>query len=162
MTSAPGRGSTFTIYLPRVDAPALVADEGDAPVARGHRERVMIVDDEDALLAVTAEVLKKLDYDPVAFADGGAALAAFHAAPQSFDAVVTDEIMPGLTGTELAKSLREQRADLPILLVSGYIGPLMSERAAAAGVSEILKKPVQSRELAAALSRVLVEKEFQL
>jgi len=162
VTSAPGRGSTFTIYLPRVDAPALVADEGDAPVARGHRERVMIVDDEDALLAVTAEVLKKLDYDPVAFADGGAALAAFHAAPQSFDAVVTDEIMPGLTGTELAKSLREQRADLPILLVSGYIGPLMSERAAAAGVSEILKKPVQSRELAAALSRVLVEKEFQL
>ena len=162
VTSAPGRGSTFTIYLPRVDAPAFVADEGDAPVARGHRERVMIVDDEDALLAVTAEVLKKLNYDPVAFADGGAALAAFQAAPHGFDAVVTDEIMPGLTGTELARSLREQRADLPILLVSGYIGPLMSERAAAAGVSEILKKPLQSRELAAALSRVLVEKEFQL
>ena len=58
--------------------------------------------------------------------------------------------------------LRGQRADLPILLVSGYIGPLMSERAAAAGVNEILKKPVQSRELAAALSRALVEKEFQL
>jgi PAS domain S-box-containing protein len=162
VTSAPGRGSTFTIYLPRVDAPALAADEGDAPVARGHGERVLIVDDEDGLLAVTAEVLKKLNYDPVAFPDGGAALAAFAAAPQSFDAVVTDEIMPGLTGTELARSLRERRADLPILLVSGYIGPLMSERAAAAGVSEILKKPVQSRELAAALARVLVEKEFQL
>ena len=162
VTSAPGRGSTFTIYLPRVDAPALIADEGDAPVARGRGERVMIVDDEDALLAVTAEVLKKLNYDPVAFADGGAALAAFDAAPQSFDAVVTDEIMPGLTGTELARSLRERRAGLPILLVSGYIGPLMSERAAAAGVSEILKKPVQSRELAAALARALIEKEFQL
>jgi PAS domain S-box-containing protein len=162
VTSAPGRGSTFTIYLPRVDTPALAADEGDAPVARGHGERVMIVDDEDALLALTVEVLKKLNYDPVAFPDGGAALAAFHAAPQDFDAVVTDEIMPGLTGTELASSLRERRGDLPILLVSGYIGPLMSERAAAAGVSEILKKPVQSRELAAALSRVLVEKEFQL
>jgi len=154
-TSAPGRGSTFTIYLPRVDSPALAADESDGPVARGHGERVMLVDDEDALLAVTVEVLKRLNYDPVAFPDGSAALAAFTAAPQGFDAVVTDEVMPGLTGTELARSLREHRGDLPILLVSGYIGPLMSERAAAAGVSEILKKPVQSRELAAALSRVL-------
>jgi len=155
VVSAPGRGSTFTIYLPRVDSPALAADENDGPVARGHGERVMLVDDEDALLAVTVEALKRLNYDPVAFPDGAAALAAFEAAPQRFDAVVTDEIMPGLSGTELARSLRERRGDLPIVLVSGYIGPLMSERAAAAGVSEILKKPLQSRELAAALSRVL-------
>jgi PAS domain S-box-containing protein len=155
VTSAPGRGSTFTIYLPRVDSPALAAGESDGPVARGHGERVMLVDDEDALLAVTVEALKRLNYDPVAFPDGAAALAAFEAAPQRFDAVVTDEIMPGLSGTELARSLHERRGDLPILLVSGYIGPLMSERATAAGVSEILKKPVQSRELAAALSRVL-------
>jgi len=155
VTSTPGHGSTFTIYLPRVDSPALTVDESDGPVARGHGERVMLVDDEDALLAVTVEALKRLNYDPVAFPDGAAALAAFEAAPQRFDAVVTDEIMPGLSGTELARSLRERRGDLPIVLVSGYIGPLMSERAAAAGVSEILKKPVQSRELAAALSRVL-------
>jgi CheY-like chemotaxis protein len=72
-----------------------------------------------------------------------------------FDAVVADEVMPGLTGTELARRVRARRADLPIILVSGYIGPMMAERAQAAGVDEILKKPVQSRELAAALARVL-------
>lgn len=62
---------------------------------------------------------------------------------------------PGLTGTDLARSLRRYRSDLPIMLVSGYIGPMMSERALAAGVDAILKKPVQSRELATALARVL-------
>jgi CheY-like chemotaxis protein len=69
--------------------------------------------------------------------------------------VITDEVMPGLTGTDLARSLRRHRSDLPIMLVSGYIGPMMSERALAAGVDAILKKPVQSRELATTLARVL-------
>jgi FixJ family two-component response regulator len=69
--------------------------------------------------------------------------------------VIADEVMPGLTGTELAAALHRQRPDLPVVLVSGYIGPMMTERALAAGVSEILKKPVQSRELAAALARAL-------
>ncbi len=153
--SEPGRGSRFVIYLPRVDAPVLADDESEAPVPRGQGERVLVVDDEAALVALASEVLKRLGYEPVAFSDGAAALAGFDAAPQRFDAVIADEVMPGLTGTELARRLRERRADLPILLVSGYIGPMMTERARAAGVDEILKKPVQSRELAAALARVL-------
>jgi signal transduction histidine kinase/CheY-like chemotaxis protein len=155
VTSTVGRGSCFTIYLPRVDAPATVDDETQAPLVRGHGERVLVVDDEEALMAVTSEVLKRLGYEPTAFPDGAAALAEFEARPDRFDAVITDEVMPGLTGTELASSLRRRRVDLPILLVSGYIGPMMSERAVAAGVDVILKKPVQSRELAAALARVL-------
>src|SRR5688572_1970047 len=155
VSSQPGRGSSFVIYLPRVDSPALAEDERQAPVARGHGERVLVVDDEAALVALNSEVLKRLGYEPVAFSDGAAALAGFEAAPQRFDAVIADEVMPGLTGTDLARKLREHRADLPILLVSGYIGPLMTERARAAGVDQILKKPVHSRELAAALARAL-------
>jgi PAS domain S-box-containing protein len=155
VTSAAGRGSRFTIYLPRVESPALTADEKEGPVARGNGERVLVVDDEEALVAVTSEALKRLGYEPVAFADGAAALAEFEAAPQRFDAVITDEVMPGLTGSELARSLRRHRADLPIVLMSGYIGPMMTERAVAAGVDEILKKPLQSRDIATALARVL-------
>ena len=153
--SEPGRGSRFVVYLPRVDSPAVAEGENAAPVARGRGERVLVVDDEAALVALTSEVLKRLGYEPVAFSDGAAALAGFEAAPQRFDAVIADEVMPGLTGTDLARKLRARRADLPIVLVSGYIGPMMSERALAAGVDEILKKPVQSRELAAALARAL-------
>ncbi|HEV3009461.1 MAG TPA: ATP-binding protein [Burkholderiales bacterium] len=156
VTSAPGRGSTFAIYLPRVEvemsAPSL-ADVAAAPVARGRGERVLVVDDEEALVAVTSEVLKHFGYEPVGCSDGAAALAAFDNG--SIDAVIADEVMPGLSGTQLARALRRRRADLPIVLVSGYTGPMLSERALAAGVTEILKKPVQSRDIASALARVL-------
>ena len=155
VASAPGRGTTFTIYLPRVDVAVAANDEEQGPVARGHGERVLVVDDEQPLLAVTAEVLSRLGYEPVAFSESRAALAEFEAQPGRFDAAITDEVMPGLSGTELADVIHRRRPDLPILLVSGYIGPMMSERAMAAGVNEVLKKPVQSREIAAALARVL-------
>ena len=155
VASTPGHGSRFTIYLPRVDSPIVAEDTNQAPVVRGRGERIMVVEDEEALMALICEVLKRLGYEPAAFADGAAALAGFEATPERFDALITDEVMPGLAGTELAAGLRRRRADLPIVLVSGYIGPMMSERAAAAGIGEILKKPVQSRELAAALARAL-------
>ncbi|HEV3484354.1 MAG TPA: ATP-binding protein, partial [Vicinamibacterales bacterium] len=155
VTSTPGSGSCFAIYLPRVDSPAIADDDSSSPVVRGNGERVLVVDDEEALMAVTSETLKRLGYEPAAFPDGAAALREFEAQPERFDAVITDEVMPGLTGTDLAGSLRRRRRDLPIVLVSGYIGPVMSERALAAGVDAILKKPVQSRELAATLARIL-------
>jgi PAS domain S-box-containing protein len=155
VASEPGRGSRFTIYLPRVESPS-AADPADAePLERGAGERVMIVDDEEALVAVTSEVLKRLGYEPVTYRDGAKALAAFESDPAGVAAVIADEVMPGLTGTELAQLLRQRRPGLPVLLVSGYIGPMMTERALAAGVSEILKKPVQSRDIAAALARAL-------
>jgi PAS domain S-box-containing protein len=153
VTSAPGRGSSFAIYLPRVESVAVVEDAAEGPIARGNGERVLVVDDEEALVAVTSEVLKHIGYEPVACSDGTAALAAFDAG--RIDAVIADEVMPGLSGTQLARALRRRRADLPIVLVSGYTGPMLSERALAAGVTEILKKPVQSRDIASALARVL-------
>jgi PAS domain S-box-containing protein len=155
VASTPGAGSRFTIYLPRVDSPAVVEDPTQAPLVRGNGERIMVVEDERPLMALLCEVLKRLGYKPAGFADGSAALAEFEARSGRFDALITDEIMPGLAGTELAAALRRQRADLPVVLVSGYIGPMISERAIAAGIREILKKPVQTRELAAALARAL-------
>jgi len=105
---------------------------------------------------MTAQAFSRPGYEAVSFSDSRAALAAFEAAPRSFDAVVTDDVMPGLTGTgtELASVLRQQR-ELPIVLLSGYSGPILAQRALAAGVSELLVKPLQSRDLAAALARVL-------
>jgi PAS domain S-box-containing protein len=153
VTSAPGRGSRFAIYLPRVDTPAAIEDAAAGPIQRGRGERVLVVDDEEALVAVTAEVLKHIGYEPIGCADGSAALAAFDSA--RIDAVIADEVMPGLTGTELARALRRHRADLPIVLMSGYSGPMLTERALAVGITEVLKKPVQTREIAAALARAL-------
>ncbi|MDB5803268.1 MAG: hypothetical protein JWN73_590 [Betaproteobacteria bacterium] len=156
VVSSPGHGSAFIIYLPRADA-AVESDQAAGRSPRGQGERVLVVDDEEALLAVTSEILVRLGYRPSTFSDSRAALAAFAADPACFDAVITDEVMPDLPGTELAEQLRQCRKGLPILLVSGYIGPMMAQRAAAAGIAEILKKPVQSHELAAALAKVLAK-----
>src|SRR5271165_2533398 len=149
------QGSTFTIYLPRAQGALVTTETAQTPLPRGNGERVLLVDDDANVLAMTAEVLSRLGYEPVSFSDSHAALAAFEAAPRSFDVVVTDDVMPGLTGTGLASVLRPQRRELPILLVSGYCGPILAQRALAAGVSELLVKPLQSRDIAAALARVL-------
>jgi PAS domain S-box-containing protein len=155
VTSTVGKGSCFAVYLPLVDAPTVGEDDPRAPVLRGRGERVLVVDDEEPLLAVTCESLKRLGYEPSGFADARAALTEFERAPGHFDAVLTDEVMPEFSGTQLASELRGRRADLPVILISGYIGSMISELAASAGVREILKKPVHSQELASALARAL-------
>ncbi len=153
--SALARGSTFSIYLPRVDiAPAAAAD-AEEPLPPGHGERVLLIDDDAPLLAVTAEVISRLGYEAVSFSESHAAFAAFEAAPRQFDVVVTDEVMPGLTGTGLASAMHRRRPDLPIVLVSGYSGPILTQQALAAGVSEVITKPLQPRDIATTLARVL-------
>ena len=153
--SAPGQGSRFTIYLTLAEATITAAVDTPPALPRGKGERVLLIDDEAPVLAVTAEVLSRLGYEPVSFSDSHAALAAFEAAPERFDVVVTDAVMPGLTGTGLASVLRRQRPELPIVLMSGYSGPILTQQAFAAGASELLTKPLQSREIAATLARVL-------
>jgi hypothetical protein len=96
--SAPGQGTTFTIYGPLVEVALVAADDTAARPPRGNGERVLLVDDEAPLLAATAEVLSRLGYEAVSFSDGHAALAAFEAAPGRFDVVVTDEVCPGSPG----------------------------------------------------------------
>ncbi len=155
VTSAPGSGSSFQIFLPRVDAPAATGDSANAPIARGNGERVLVVDDEAALVAVTSEALKRIGYEPVGCSGGAAALAAFDAADGAIGAAIVDEVMPELSGTQLAGQLRQRRPGLPIVLVSGYSGPILAERARGVGITEILTKPVQSRDMAAALARAL-------
>jgi CheY-like chemotaxis protein len=154
--SALDHGSAFTIYLARTEATVAAAGETAAPLPRGNGERILLVENEANLLAMAAEVLARLGYDPVPFSDSGAALAAFEAEPRSFDVVITDDVMPGFTGMELATLLHRRRPDLPIVLVSGgYSGPTPTRQALAAGVTELLAKPVLSRQIAESLARVL-------
>jgi CheY-like chemotaxis protein len=115
----------------------------------------MIVDDEPALVALAEETLAELGYEPVGFNSSSAALLAFRASPQRFDLLLTDEAMPDLIGTELAREIRRAAPALPIVLMSGYGGAQLAQRAAAIGVNEVLRKPLQRRDLAESLARVL-------
>lgn len=153
--STPGQGSRFCLYLPRSrEAPAaLPTPAAEAP--RGQGQRVLLVDDERALVELNEEQLAQLGYEPVGFTDPQAAWAALQAEPDAFDLIVTDEIMPGLNGTELAERVRALRPDLPVLLLSGYGGPQLEARAREAGVRQVLAKPLQGGALARALAAAL-------
>jgi PAS domain S-box-containing protein len=154
--SHPGAGSTFEVYLPIAGEIGASAALAEAEMPHGQGETVMLVDDEPALVALGEEMLAELGYEPVGFLGSVTALQAFQTDPQRFDAVLTDETMPEMTGTELAQDIRKLRPDIPILLMSGYRGRMLAERARAAGVGEVLSKPLQSRDIAASLARALL------
>jgi DNA-binding NtrC family response regulator len=137
---------------------ARIADAGLQAAVRcrsGNGEIVMIVDDERPLVALAEEITAELGYEPVGFDSSRAALEAFSAQPQRFDAVLTDEAMPDLVGTELAFEIRRLRPAIPIILMSGYGGAQLTNRAAEIGVNEVLRKPLHRRDLAESLARVL-------
>jgi DNA-binding NtrC family response regulator len=115
---------------------------------------VLLVDDEEALVRLGEEVLAELGYEPAGFTSAAAALDAFRADPQRFDALMSDESMPDMTGSELATAIRRLRPELPAVLMSGFVTPALTSRAQALGI-EVLSKPLVSRDLARALARIL-------
>jgi signal transduction histidine kinase/ActR/RegA family two-component response regulator len=157
--SKPGAGSSFEAYFRQVEAPQADDDRGEGPMPLGQGETIMFVDDERPLVLLGEEMLAAIGYEPIGFDRSSAALAAFRADPDRFDLVLTDEIMPEMTGTELAVALHELRPDLPILLMTGHRGLDESRGFGAAGIREVLKKPLLSADLARGLARHLSLKQ---
>ncbi len=104
---------------------------------------------------LTTDTLAGLGYQPVGFTSSADALSAFEADPAQFDAVITDERMPHVTGTSLMASVRARRADVPVLLVTGYPAGTGRAGAQAGGAAAVLGKPLSARDLATALARSL-------
>lgn len=155
VTSRVGEGTVFTVYLPHAgDAPPERSTE-DPALPRGHGERVLVVDDEAALVTLLSDALVDLGYAVHGCPSGVAAREALRAAPDAFDVMVTDERMPGLSGIELARQARALRPAMPIVLVSGFLGGRIAAQAREAGITEVLKKPLSTRELAVVLARLL-------
>jgi PAS domain S-box-containing protein len=154
--SAIGEGTTFEIWLPTTtDAGKPATTTAVRELPRGRGETVMIVDDEPMLVALAEEMLAGLGYEPVGFESSRVALQAFRADPQRFDLVLTDEAMPELVGTDLAREIGLVRPDIPIILMSGHGGATLAHRAAAIGVKEVLHKPLQREDLADSLARAI-------
>jgi signal transduction histidine kinase len=158
--SQPGEGTTFEIYFPRTEPAATDPDEGEGgatevPVQYGNGETILVVDDDTSLMQLAEEMLAALSYEPVGFDRSPAALGAFRADPGRFDLVLTDEVMPELTGIEFSGQVHEIRPDLPIVLMTGYGRPLRSRQLTAAGVSEVIKKPLLSAAVAQCIARHL-------
>ncbi len=150
-----GHGTIFTIWLPISGEAPAPSTKVDTSLKRGQGQTVLIVDDEKPLVALGEEILAELGYEPVGFSSSTAALEAFREAPQRFDIVLTDETMPELIGTALAREMQLLRPDIPIVLMSGYSGVQLHERARALGIREVLHKPLQSKDIAECLVRIL-------
>lgn len=161
--STPGQGACFSLYLPETTEPVSAApptrgaalQEASQGVPQKAVLELMVVDDDPSLVALEQELLRGLGYASAGFTDPRTALQALQAQPQRFAAVITDEAMPQMTGTALTAALHAHAPGLPVLLLSGYGGALLAQRAAAAGVARVLTKPLQRADLARALSDLL-------
>ena len=153
--SAPGAGTRFEIYFPQIDDRAGEEGARDAALRRGEGETILLIDDERDLVRLGEEMLAELGFEPVGFDDSALALAAFRVDPQRFDLVLTDEVMPTMTGTELAAAMHRLRPDLPVVLMTGYAGPAQIDHVDDAGIREVIRKPLLSANVAACLARHL-------
>jgi DNA-binding NtrC family response regulator len=153
-----GQGTHFKVYLPVIDAVAVSVSQREAALPHGDGQTVLLVDDEEALVALGEEVLAELGYEPVGFVSSEAAWQAFNGNPQRFDAVITDQTMPGITGLELATRIRAARPDVPVILASGYSNAALERDAKAADIADVLRKPLRQADLAWAMSRALSQR----
>jgi len=129
VVSAPGEGTTFTLYLPRVSAPAPTSDDvqrrrAEAPLKRS---RILVVEDNADVGAFATQLLAELGHQTQLAANGLEALEAIEAQADDFDLVFSDVVMPGMTGIELAQELRRRRPQLRVVLTSGYSHVLAQE-----------------------------------
>jgi PAS domain S-box-containing protein len=157
--SAPDQGATFHVFLPRIESPGEKAQEREPVLIRRGRERILLVDDENDLVYAGKKMLERLGYQVDTRTGGLEALELFRIEPHRFDLIITDQAMPGMNGTELARALTDIRADIPIILCTGYghdlSGTFSGEARRDAGIRELALKPLDRAEMAGIIRRVL-------
>ena len=154
--TAEGQGSTFAVYLPRVAAaPPAGRPAAIAPPRQGRGERVLYIDDDEVMGVMVERLLERLGYAATCVQDPVQAVAILQAGPDAFDVIVTDLNMPGLSGLEVARQVRQARADLPVIISSGNIPEQLQADARAAGVRGLVHKQFTLEELGAVIHWVL-------
>jgi len=154
--SQKGKGTTFKVDLPIIENHDEAEVEIQEMLPRG-QERVLIVDDEPDIVEIGRRLLENLGYRVVSRVSSLEALELFKSQPEKFDLVITDLTMPQMTGDKLARELIAIRADLPIILCSGYSTQITEDAAKKIGIQGILMKPIIVKEMAGLVRNVLDE-----
>ena len=150
-----GKGAVFNVYLP------LMADRTEPAPANGEdnreagNERILLVDDEAAIVRVVTQMLERLGYDVTACTSSVGALEVFRKSPGIFDLVITDMTMPNMTGDQLTRELISVRPGIPVIISTGFSERINKNRAAELGVRGVLMKPVDMSEMARVVRKVL-------
>jgi signal transduction histidine kinase/CheY-like chemotaxis protein len=148
LQSEAGHGATFHIHLPKCHAPSLSSH----PTGAGHL-KILLVDDDTYGRETMAEGLRKAGHLVTEAASGAAALRLVEEGLEAFDAVVTDQIMPGMTGMDLSEQLSRRIPETPVFLISGYTGPIDEKSLRGKGILRLFMKPVVISELDGALRK---------
>jgi two-component system, cell cycle sensor histidine kinase and response regulator CckA len=152
--SEPERGSTFNVYFPRVEFCTKATKEEPSPLPVG-TETILFVDDEKMLSDMTRRILERLGYKVATRTSSVEALQAFKANPDRYDLVITDQTMPNMTGTKLAKEILKIRPGIPIILCTGFSELITDKTVRSIGIRELLLKPIVRNDLAHGVRRVL-------
>jgi len=186
--STPGRGTSFDIFFPliawKVEQPVLsevpAMSAGSAEIGKTHPEitpevvaatmetenappaepeaTILLVDDQDMVARVTARGLQRQGFRVISHTDGRRALADFIQTPEIFDIVITDQIMPNMSGVRLTRKIHGVRPDIPVILITGFRDSFNEQQAKEAGVTDFVLKPTSHRDLADLIHRVMLRR----
>ncbi|MBI9076158.1 MAG: PAS domain S-box protein [Desulfatibacillum sp.] len=155
--SEEGKGSVFDVFFPIVPgAIAAPCKQERGPVPKG-RESVLLVDDEESILNMLAQMLHRLGYKVTCFRDSLTALSAFLQRPEAFDVVITDLTMPKMTGVSLAEQMLKVVPSLPIILCTGFSERITASEVEKVGIKAFLNKPAIFHDLGQTIRKVLGE-----
>jgi two-component system cell cycle sensor histidine kinase/response regulator CckA len=149
-----GKGTTFHVYLPVIMRKITAEEEISTPLPMGH-ESILFVDDEQPLVEIGKQMLQRLGYTVATRTSSVEALELFKANPDRFDLVITDIVMPNMTGETLAEKMMGIRSDIPVILCTGYSEKITRKDASEMGIQSFLMKPLVMRDLATTVRQAL-------
>ncbi|MBT5970787.1 PAS domain-containing protein, partial [Desulfobacula sp.] len=155
--SEPGKGTQFYVYFP-IEKNS--SEEQNTPATepiQGGTERILLVDDEEAILTMEKLMLERLGYPVTSRTSSLEALEAFRTNPDKFDLIITDMQMPNMSGDKLSAELTKIRPDIPILLCTGFSETMSEEKAASLGIKGFILKPIVMKDLFQKIREVLDE-----
>jgi CheY-like chemotaxis protein len=152
-----GRGTTFSVYLPREDAPATVTTRRSEPVTGTGHGTVLVVEDEDAVREIVVRSLRGAGYEILSARSGGDALVLCEKWAGRIDLLLTDVVMPQMSGPELAQRLTQQMPSLKVLFMSGYPDDSIVHHGVLNTGVRLISKPYETTELARVVRDVLDE-----
>ena len=154
VSSKPGEGTTFEIFLPKIENCEVQESESSEPTTKD-KELILLVDDEEMIVNSTSQILERLGFDVIAKTSSTDALEEFQEEPEKFDLVITDQVMPNITGTQLSEKLLSIRPDIPIILCSVFPEDVSSEEINTIGIKEFIAKPISMQMINKTIRKVL-------
>ncbi len=154
--SSPGEGTTFHVYLPSPsDTASPEAETTPLELSQTGIERILFIDDEEMLAEMGKTMLERLGYRVTVETNSIEALKIIQSQPDRFDLVITDQTMPGMTGSDFARRILQIRPGLPIILCTGFSNQISEEKARIYGIKGFAMKPLSKKDLATLIRKVL-------